>query len=279
MNVPEVFSKSSNLKISYTLANKKYTITGTSNVKEKLIKIGNREFITKTIELRLGLSEDAWPCIVLIYHYYPGNNVFEVMGIVSKDYNNDGNPKTLTCLNPPLPDKGALDILVMTALGIAKYIDPIARVFIDDKASLDGVSLSWLKYFEKYETTYSKYGFIMRGDTVDDAVSYPIFENFMKVQLGDVLQMKLKDLYNKTILDKINESYEKIGEVLSTSHTLENTIKLFLRAKKSGHITRYLDKGKYDFINLEGVWELSWYYYDNNISEDKKIHDIHVARI
>jgi hypothetical protein len=64
MNVPELLSKSSNLKISYTLANKKYTITGTSNVKEKLLKTGNREFIAKTIEFRLGLPEDAQSAVL-----------------------------------------------------------------------------------------------------------------------------------------------------------------------------------------------------------------------
>ncbi len=267
MNVPEVFSKSSDIKITYDFANKKYTITGTSEV------------TAKTIKICLGLPDDKWPCIVLIYHYYHGHSAFEVMGIVSKDYNN-GNPTKLKCLDPQLPEKGALDILVMTALGIAKSIDSTAQVFIDDKATIDGTSLSWLKYFEKYETTYSKYGFIIRGeDAKDDAASYPIFENFMKIQLKNVLQMKLKDLYNKTILDKIKESYEKIGQKILTSHTLEKTIKLFLAANKTGYITRYLDKGKYDFINLEGIWELSWYYYDNNISQDKKIHNLIVERI
>jgi hypothetical protein len=134
------------------------------------------------------------------------------MGIASKDYDNDGTSKILTCLNPPLPNKGALDLLVMTALGIAKYIDSSARVFIDDKATIDGTSLSWLKYFDKYETTYSKYGFIIRGDAGDDSLSYPIFENFIKIQLRDVLRMKLKDIYPETILNKIKESYDKINK-------------------------------------------------------------------
>jgi hypothetical protein len=267
MNVPEVFSNSSAIRIDFVFANRKYTITGKSEVSDKKIRI------------RLRHTDDNFPCIELIYHNYPGQNIFEVMGIASKDYDNDGISKTLTCLSPSLPNKGALELLVMTALGIAKYIDSSARVFIDDKATLDGTSLSWLKYFDKYETTYSKYGFIIRGDSGDDSFSYPIFENFMKIQLRDVLRMKLKDIYPETILNKIKESYEKINKKLSINQTLEKTIKTFIQANKTGPITKYLDKGKYDFINLEGIWELSWYYYNNNISEEKKIKQLKITQI
>lgn len=267
MNVPDIFSKSSSIRIDFVFANRKYTIRGKSEVFEKKIRI------------RLSHEDDNLPCIELIYHNYPGQTLFEVMGIASKIYENDGTSKTLTCLSPPLHNKGALDLLVMTTLGIAKYMDPNGRVFIDDKATIDGTSLSWLKYFEKYETTYSKYGFIIRDDAGDDSLSYPIFENFMKIQLKDILLMKLKDIYPENILNKIKESNEKINKKMLINQTLEKTIKIFIQANKTGYITQYLDKGKYNFINLEGIWELSWYYYNNNISEDKKIQQLKIIQI
>ena len=94
-------------------------------------------------------------------------------------------------MDPPLSERGSLDILVMLSLAIASYIDPTCQVFIDDKAQIDGKDLSWLKYFDKRETTYSKYGFIMRGDSIDDQLAYPIFKNFMEMELQDIMKMQL----------------------------------------------------------------------------------------
>lgn len=267
MEVPEVFRKNSLIKINFLYKNVQYTITGNCEVTDKILKIN------------LG-SDSDFSCIKLVYHYYPNYSALEVLGITAKYYADNNNiGKILTCMDPPLPERGSLDILVMLSLAIAKYIDPKCQVFIDDKAQIDGKDLSWLKYFDKRETTYSKFGFIMRDDeSVDDHLAYPIFRHFMDIELQEIMKMKIKDIYNKTILDEIKKLYDtKIGLPMSVNDTLEKTIRDFLKVGRN--VGRFIDKGKYDFINLQGIWELSWYYYDNNINESQKIQNLRMEAV
>ena len=81
--------------------------------------------------------------------------VYKLRAVAFGGYNEDDR---VICLKPTLPEKGALDILVMLSLAIADYIDKGCIVKIEDGAKIDNnYPLSWRKFFTKGETTYSKY--------------------------------------------------------------------------------------------------------------------------
>jgi hypothetical protein len=265
-------NKGRDFKINFTYKNKDYSISGISEVK----KVRN----DKMLYLTFGDSEDKFSCIILDYNIT--KEIFKVYKLRAKSWGAPSDEERVVCLNPQLPSTGALDILVMFSLALAKMINPKSKVLLRDNAKIeDNKVLSWVKYFAKKQTAYSKYGFIRKEKTLkySDSKSFDIFKHYMDYILPINLNYTLKEVLTVESLEKLKEKYKEINykfkkynintKKFSQKYTLEYIIKDWLN-------TEYLDE-ILDIINinididLRGYWYLSWYYYNNNISDSQKV--------
>jgi hypothetical protein len=221
---------------------------------------------------------DEFPCIMLEYDIKKRVFVvYKLRAVAFGGYNEDDR---MVCLKPNLPEKGALDILVMLSLAIADYIDKGCMVTIEDGAKVDNnYPLSWRKFFTKGETTYSKYGFILKEP--DDTI-----ESFQEDL--DMLELILQDSIKDSIPNKAIQSIQKELQIINkklkekkkpiiqfnTSESLEKFIKDVLESRKYDNIMDILDDEL--GIELRGIWYLSWEYYDLFIPKSSKIKDLEV---
>jgi len=140
------------IKLGLAFKGQEYTITGILKSDDKFTR------------LNLGYSGDEFPCIMLEYDKV--KNMYKVSKLRAKAFGGWTNDMRVVCLTPPLPEKGALDLLVLTSLAIIDIFSNGShpRVRINDDAKVNNeYPLSWLKFFtsiasgRKPETTYSKY--------------------------------------------------------------------------------------------------------------------------
>lgn len=251
--------------------------------KVKYIIRGRTIYKNKVLNITFGFYGDDFPCIMLDYDVR--KELFKVYKLRALGFGSVKGSEMATCLQPPLPEKGALDILVMFSLSVAEKLNPNAIVEIRDEATIDdNKSLSWLKYFSKAETTYSKYGFIRRFSTLnfDDSKSYEIFKNYMTNVHPKDLLYKINDvLYDKTLY-KLEDKYKVLNVELkkkkikmrkfSLNYTFEKVILDWLETEYLGYILEIIDKD--NNIDIRGRWYLSWYYYNNNIKDKVVINKI-----
>lgn len=264
--IPSFLTKTTELQIDFTFKDTNYRIKGISKNKNNKLRIN------------FGNYGDEFPCIMLEYDIKKREfSVSKLRAVAFGGYNEDDR---MVCLKPNLPEKGALDILVMLSLAIADYIDKGCSVIIRDDAKVDNnYPLSWRKFFTKGETTYSKYGFILKepNDTIES-----FQEDLDMLEL--ILQDSIKDsLPNKAIqsiqkeLQIINKKLKEKKKPLlqfNTSESLEKFIKDVLESRKYDNIMDILDDEL--GIELRGIWYLSWEYYDLFIPESSKIKDLEV---
>jgi hypothetical protein len=265
-------NKGRNFKIYFNYKNVDYNISGTSEVK----KLRN----DKMLYLTFGEVDDEFPCIILDYNI--NKSIFKLYKLRAKSWGAPSDEERVVCLDPPLPTSGALDILVMFSLALAKIINPNAKVLLKDNARMeDNKVLSWLKYFSKRETAYSKYGFIRRESSlkIPDIKSFDIFKYYMNHILPTNLNYKLKEVLNDDTLEKLELKYKELNINLkkykikvrkySKNYILEEVIKDWI---ETDYLDEILDIINNDInIDLRGTWYLSWYYYNNNIKESEKV--------
>jgi hypothetical protein len=264
--IPQFLLKTTELQIDFKFKDTEYRIKGISKNKNNKLYIN------------FGNYGDEFPCIMLEYDIKKRIFiVYKLRAVAFGGYNEDDR---VICLKPSLPEKGALDILVMLSLAIANYIDKGCSVTIRDDAKVDNnYPLSWRKFFTRGETTYSKYGFILKQQ--DDTI-----ESFQEDL--DMLELLLQDSINETLPNKVIQSIQKELQFINKklkekkkpllqfngSEKLEEFIKDILESRKYDKIMDILDDEL--GIELRGIWYLSWEYYDLFISESLKIKDLEV---
>lgn len=260
--------KLNHIQFNFEYKNIKYVIKGRTLYKNKMLN------------LIFGYYGDDFPCIMLDYD--TKKEIFKVYKLRALPFRSSKDAEMATCLKPPLPLKGALDILVMFSLAVAEIINPDALVVINDDATVDNnKSLSWLKYFDKGETTYSKYGFIRREISLKqpDSESYKIFKHYMNTSLPQNLQLKINEVLSDKVLYELEKKYEKYNnefkkrKIKMIKFSKKNTLeKVILDWIETENLQGMLDVIKKNIdIDLRGYWYLSWYYYDNNIKEKVNI--------
>jgi hypothetical protein len=267
--IPSFLLKTTELELDFLFKNVYYKIKGISKYKNNKLHIN------------FGNYGDEFPCIMLEYDSKKREfKVYKLRAVAFGGYNEDDR---VVCLKPTLPEKGALDILVMLSLAIADYIDKGCMVKIEDGAKIDNnYPLSWRKFFTKGETTYSKYGFILREPE-------DIFETFQEDLdiLEMLLQDKISDNLSKSAIQKIYKEINTINKRFkekkkpllhfNENETLEKFVKDILESRKYDKIMDILDEEL--GIELRGIWYLSWEYYDLFIPDSLKVHDLHMKAI
>ena len=256
--------KLNHIQFNFEYKNVKYLIKGRTLYKNKMLN------------LTFGYYGDDFPCINLDYD--TKKQIFKVYKLRALPFGSSKDAEMATCLKPALPLKGALDILVMFSLAIAEIINPEALVVINDDATIDdNKSLSWLKYFAKSETAYSKYGFIRRDTSlkIQDSESYKVFKYYMNNSLPKNLQYKLNEVLSDKVIYELEKKYEsynidfKKKKIKMIKFSRKNTLeKVILDWIETENLQGILDIIKKNIdIDLRGRWYLSWYYYNNNIKE------------
>ncbi len=260
--------KLNHIQFNFEYKNTNYVIKGRTLYKNKMLN------------LTFGYYGDDFPCIMLDYD--TKKEIFKVYKLRALPFGSSKDAEMATCLNPPLPLKGALDILVMFSLAVAEEINPDALVVINDDATVDNnKSLSWLKYFDKKETSYSKYGFIRRETSlkINDSESYKVFKYYMANSLPKNLSLKLNEVLSDKVINELEKKYEiynsdlKKKKIKMIRFSKKNTFeKVILDWIETENLQGILDVIKKDIdIDLRGKWYLSWHYYHNNIKEKVNI--------
>lgn len=266
--VPKLFQKTVEIQLDFIFKEKEYRIRGISkNKKNKLI-------------IQFGNYGDDFPCIINEYDIQ--KREYYVAKLRAKAFGGWNEDDRVICLKPSLPEKGALDILVMVSLALADYIDKGCSVRIRDDAKIDNeYPLTWKKFFAKRETTYSKYGFILRNP--EDSMES--FEDELDIT-QEFLEEKLTEYVSSLTLKKIkreidimnNKLKEKKKPIINfnENETFEKLLRDIFESRKYEKIVDILDK-ELDF-DLRGIWYLSWEYYDLFIPDTQKVLHLKVSK-
>lgn len=267
--IPDFLKKKSEIQIDFIFQNIKYRIKGISKIKNDIVY------------LNFGHYGDEFPCIMNEYNIK--KNEFWIHKIRAQSFGGWKDDDRVICLKPDLPAKGALDILIMLSIAIADYIDKGCIVYLVDDAKVDNnYPLSWKKFFTKGETTYSKYGFILRNrnDSIES------FQEELDI-LELLLQDKISDYLSKSIIQNLYKEIEFINKKLrekkksiihfNENESIEKLIKDVLESRKYDKIMDILNKELN--IELRGIWFLSWEYYDLYIHENMKVKDLHITTL
>jgi len=262
--IPSFLLKKSEIQIDFTFNDIDYKIRGIS------------KFKNNTIFLNFGYFGDEFPCIMNEYDIK--KKIFFVHKLRAKPFGGWNEDDRVICLKPNLPSAGALDILVGLSIEIAQYLEEGCKVVIRDDAKIDNeYPLSWKKFFQKGETTYSKYGFILREP--DDTIESFVEEiDYIEILLNE----KVVDIITKTKLPKLNKLVESTNNILSKKKQkliklnqntiLETFLKEIFETRKYGPIFEFLDE-ELD-IDLRGTWYLSWEYYIAFVNDNLKISNL-----
>jgi hypothetical protein len=254
----------------------------------KEITYNHSYFRNDIISYNIGFERDKGDCVFLIY--VPKDEIFCLDTINTKNKTGE-NPK---CFNPPLPEKGTLDILVNLCISLAYLLNPKFKRFeILDLASIKMKPLSWLKYFRNYsETAYSKYGFILREEELnltDSIEGVELFNKYMSVLKQFMKEKRLVDLLNEEEIEEILKTPETqetkfLGENNKQTLdflkylTLENLIKTLIEDENHRNLYRKIIRNKKigPMINIQGDYYLSRYYYENLIKPEDKVSNIKI---
>jgi len=275
----------------------KFTFEYKNDVYEANSQIRKRK--NGDIDISVGYYGDEFPCIIL--NYIQKKRIFKIDRIRAQSFGGYSSDDRMLCIRNIdtktfLPEQGSLDILIMLSLAIFDWIYSNnfislkikPDVLIRDMAMKDEYPLSWLKYFKNYETTYSKYGFRIRGmeppvNLCDDSDYYDLpnpsfsFEHYMKKEIPDILSQKLiggsKPLINKNSYDIIFLPYLKnLNDTLKRKKIKpiqidkSTTVKSFImsvfeskRQKEYKDILCFLDS--MIGFDIRNYWFLDYTYY------------------
>jgi hypothetical protein len=268
------------IKIEFDYKEEHYTIHGRTRVR------GNK------IHIDFSYYGDEVACIMLEYNFV--REEFYLGKLQAKKLGSSSAKDRGFCMKPALKEKGALDLLVMFSIKLSEIINPNSKVYLYDLATVnDNKPLSLLKFFSKGETTYSKYGFIRKKETLkfkDDSKSYEGFLRYMKDLETYFKIFKLEELEEDTLknLRKIinSENRQRRKENLepisfSKNYTLEKFIKILTKTQywDEGIILINKDHNNILDINLNTDWYLSKYYYKHNISSKEKVKNVKISKI
>lgn len=262
------------------------------------------------IDITVGYYGDEFPCIILNYNLR--ENVFKIDRIRAQSFGGYSEDDRMLCIRNTetkefLPEKGSLDILIMLSLAIFEHFydngflgDKSDRdktpVLIKDMAMKDEYPLSWLKYIKSFETTYSKYGFRLRGGSpplslcsetqyYDLPNIYFSFEEYTKEIIPEILSLNLKDTlkkFNKTdydffmnLLNEFNKYLKFKKNIKTVKIEKDTTVLSFImsvfetkRQNEYKKLLCYLDSQIH--FDIRGYWYLDYEYYQN-IQEKAKI--------
>lgn len=276
----------------------KFTFEYKSDIYEANSQIRKRK--NGDVDISVGYYGDEFPCIIL--NYIQKKRIFKIDRIRAQSFGGYSADDRMLCIRNVdtktfLPEKGSLDILIMLSLAIFDWIYSNnfignlkfrPNVLIRDMAMKDEYPLSWLKYFKSYETTYSKYGFRIRGmeppvSLCDDSDYYDLpnpsfsFEHYIKKEIPDILSQKLiggsSPLIGKNTYDMLFMPYLKhLNDTLKrkkikTIQVEKNTtVKSFLmdvfetkRQKEYKDILCFLDS--MIVFDIRNYWFLDYDYY------------------
>jgi hypothetical protein len=271
------FYNEGHVEINFFHKEESYIIRGRTRIRGNILHID------------FGYFGDEVACIMLEYNYV--KEKFYIGKIQPKKLGSSSKKDRGICLQPALKEKGSLDLLVLFSIKIAEILNPQAQVFLYDLATInDGKPLSWLKFFSKRETTYSKYGFIRKEKTLkkDDSKSYEAFKVYMEnlseyleeEDIDDLEEDTIKDL--KRIFNLVNKNRKKEGLTpieFSKSYTLEKTIKNLIKTELWEEAINLINRDTVMEIGLNTNWYLSWYYYKHNISSNDKVKIAKISNI
>jgi hypothetical protein len=240
------------------------------------------------ITINIGEFGDEFPCIMLEYDKI--DNIFSIEKLRAQPFGGYSQDQRVLCIRPPLPERGALDILVLLSLSIIddlmnkNIVKRSAKVEIFDLAINDRYPISWFKYLNgKAETAYSKYGFVIRNLKVyKEGPEY--FNKYMKDVIPKTLNSKMSIFENssgfKTTLNDFNY-FLKTKKLRQIVFDPEETVKDFIiklfdtkRTKEYEDIITLMDKKlKFD---IRGTWYWSKNYYQKNVKDKVDIVKIDV---
>lgn len=274
------FYEDGHIKIEFDYKDTSYTIRGRTRVR------GNK------IHIDFSYYGDEVACIMLEYNYV--KEEFYLGKLQAKKLGSSSMKDRGICLQPALKEKGALDLLVMFSVKLAEILNKNGKVYLYDLATVnDGKPLSWLKFFSKGETTYSKYGFIRKQDTLntDDSKSYEGFKLYMEMiedvidgvdieeELEEDTVKELRKLFTLENKKRKKEGLEPI--VFSKNYNIEKTIKYLIKTEYWDEGIRLINRDLKNIIDikLNTDWYLSWYYYKNKIPSSEKVKNLKISKI
>jgi hypothetical protein len=190
--------------------------------------------------INLGAPGDEFPCIMLEYNRI--KNEFFVSKLRAQKFGGWKEDDRTICTFPPLPSKGALDILVGLSLAICKkYVGEVTTYLNDGAMTNDRYPLTWLKFFSSDKvlssaTTYSKYGFISRTQKLTNASASETQKHFNSILNNVNLYFKKNPNKKKYMLSL----FEKRNVKLYDPEFQDNDLKK---------------------IDLRGKWYMNWNSY------------------
>lgn len=176
----------------------------------------------KVTKCHFGYSGDEYPCIMIEFDREAQE--ITMFRLRAQKFGGWRNDNRAICMKPKLPEKGALDLLVMTGLAfVEKFIGKV-QLKLEDMAMVeDNYPLSWLKFWDSsksglYRTTYGKYGFVSRNKknsnlTKEEAIKvfdkYLLFvSNNLKRQIPSDIKNKMKIYGNYTFESYLKKIFE-----------------------------------------------------------------------
>jgi hypothetical protein len=269
--------KTTELELDFIFKNTNYKIKGISKNKNNKLYIN------------FGNYGDEFPCIMLEYDKI--DNIFSIEKLRAQPFGGYSQDQRVLCIRPPLPEKGALDILVLLSLAIIddlmskNIVKRSAKIEIFDLAFNDRYPISWFKYLNgKIETAYSKYGFVIRNlKLYKEGPSY--FDKYMREIIPEILNKKMSIFENsgsfKTTLNDFNYLLRS-KNLRQIVYDPEEKVKSFItkvldtkRTKEYEDLITIMDKKlKFD---IRGTWYWSKDYYMNNVKD--KVQNLNIDYI
>ena len=204
---------------------------------------------------------------------------------------NDGykEDERVLCIRPPLPEKGALNILVLLSLAIIndmmdKGIVKNCKVQILDLAMNERYPISWYKYFNgRKETTYSKYGFVIRDLNVYDK-DYEYFDYYMSEIIPKILNKRMnimsRDEEFQMLLEEFNlvlKSKRIKRVIFNPTETIGEFLNKVLNTKRVEDYKELLKRlNKRTQFDIRYEWYWSKRYYDKFVNNKVMITNISV---
>jgi len=248
--------------------------------------------VNKPILLKINYFGDNFPCILLEFSQI--NNEVKVRHIRAQDWGGYSNDERNLCVRKIsgknkefLPEKGTLDLLVLLALSIIQkmkeknIIQKDSIVKINDLAYKDEMPISWFKFFRNYdsnilpETTYSKFGFILRNpDDKDES-----FETYMNYTIPYILNKKLKEYkFNKKFFEELRIFNDILKEKrmkmikYNPNEKLEDFIVKIFETKKMKYYSELINIiNKTTKFDIRGDWYWSESYYNSKVKDKIKV--------
>lgn len=253
-----------NLKFAFTYLNVEYKIKG-------IVRLDSGK---SKVFMNLGAAGDEFPCIMI--EYDKSKKVCKVSKLRAQKFGGWKDDERVVCMSPPLPSKGALDILVLLSLSIIrKYIGKV-KTCINDGAMVENrYPLSWKKFWIGKGTTYSKYGFRLR-ETFNPMSRKSVTFNPISRNLFD-----FKD-YMKNVRQRLNQKIKGSTFKGINALTYEKYLKYIFDKRMTQTYDPEFTTSKYcnnecvkvlKELDIRGLWYMDWDFYES-LKEKVKITSI-----